>query len=115
MLKGKSPKDLQEIFSSKGKGIFPAPKDIHFECSCPDWALMCKHIAATLYAIGAKLDSKPELLFKLLGVNMDELISSSLEVHKSSILEKAANVKSDRIIELSNNPLGKLFSIDFKS
>jgi uncharacterized Zn finger protein len=99
----------------KEKGIFPIPNEIHFECSCPDWAEMCKHIAATLYAVGAKLDSKPELLFTLRGVDMNELVSSALQTHKSCILEKAANVESSRIIEMNNNPLGKLFDIDFKS
>ena len=115
LLDGKFPKDLQEVFSLKGKGIFPAPNEIHFKCSCPDWAVMCKHIAATLYAVGAKFDSKPELLFTLRGIDMNELIGSTLQAHKSSILEKVAKVKSSRIIKINNDPLSKLFGIDFKS
>ncbi len=115
LIDGKFPKELQEVFSMKGKGIFPSPKEIKFDCSCPDWAEMCKHISATLYAVGAKLDSNPELLFLLRGVNMEELISSTISAHKSSILDKATNVKSTRIIDLGNAPLSKLFDIDFKA
>ena len=48
-----------------GDGLFPAPKEIEFTCSCPNWASMCKHVAAVLYGIGARLDHQPELLFAL--------------------------------------------------
>ena len=61
LLAGKFPKGLGEIFTTQGKGLFPSPKEIDFDCSCPDWASMCKHVAATLYGIGARLDQDPEL------------------------------------------------------
>ena len=44
-------------------GLFPAPREIKMSCSCPDWAGMCKHVAATLYGVGARLDAQPDLLF----------------------------------------------------
>ena len=37
-------------------GLFPAPREIEMFCSCPDWAGMCKHVAAVLYGVGARLD-----------------------------------------------------------
>ena len=56
-------------------GLFPSPKDLVFTCSCPDWASMCKHVAAVLYGIGARLDTQPELLFALRGVDQKDLIT----------------------------------------
>jgi len=115
LLGGKFPKELQEVLSGKGKGLFPAPREISFDCDCPDWADMCKHIAASLYAVGARLDHKPELLFSLRGVDMNELISDTIEEHKSSLIDKALKVKSKRIISIKDSPLGSMFDIDFKS
>ena len=59
LIEGKFPKELDVLFKEKKYGIFPSPKEIHFNCSCPDWASMCKHVAAVLYGIGARLDSNP--------------------------------------------------------
>ena len=59
-------------------GMFPAPSSIRFGCSCPDYASMCKHVAATMYGIGARLDHAPELLFTLRRVSADELLASAL-------------------------------------
>jgi len=56
-------------------GLFPSPAEIEFSCSCPDWALMCKHVAAVLYGIGARLDEKPDLLFALRRVDQQDLIT----------------------------------------
>ena len=53
----------------RDKGLFPSPKDIKLSCSCPDWADMCKHVAAVLYGVGARLDASPELLFTLRGLD----------------------------------------------
>ena len=58
-------------------GLFPSPDEIKLSCSCPDWASMCKHVAAVLYGIGARLDQQPELLFKLHQVDEKELIAKA--------------------------------------
>lgn len=65
LIEGKFPKELDVLFKEKKYGIFPSPKEIHFDCSCPDWASMCKHVAAVLYGIGARLDSNPMLFSSL--------------------------------------------------
>ena len=57
-----------EVVTDRKDGLFPLPGEMSFHCSCPDWAVMCKHVAAVLYGVGARLDSKPELLFTLRGV-----------------------------------------------
>jgi uncharacterized Zn finger protein len=66
-----------ERVCSKGDGLFPAPEEIKLSCSCPDWADMCKHIAAALYGVGARLDEKPELLFVLRNVDQTELLAGA--------------------------------------
>ena len=77
LLKGKLSKNVMERVCRENDGLFPAPRDIKMSCTCPDWADMCKHVAATLYGAGARLDSAPELLFTLRGVDSAELIASA--------------------------------------
>ena len=75
LLQGKISDEIMRLVTDREKGLFPHPKEIHFNCNCPDWADMCKHVAAVMYGIGARLDSAPELLFKLRGVDHHELIA----------------------------------------
>ena len=77
LLKGKLSRNVMERVCRENEGLFPGPRDIKMSCSCPDWADMCKHVAATLYGAGARLDSAPELLFTLRGVDSAELIASA--------------------------------------
>jgi uncharacterized Zn finger protein len=66
---------VMERICQPGKGLFPSPKEIKFDCSCPDWASMCKHVAAVFYGVGARLDQQPELLFTLRKVDAKELVA----------------------------------------
>jgi uncharacterized Zn finger protein len=75
LLQGRFSKGVMERICRQKTGLFPAPAEIQFSCSCPDWASMCKHVAAVLYGIGARLDEKPELLFKLRKVDETDLIA----------------------------------------
>ena len=77
LLQGHFPKAVMEHLCQPGTGLFPAPKDIHFHCSCPDWAAMCKHVAATLYGVGARLDAQPELLFTLRRRDATDLVTEA--------------------------------------
>jgi uncharacterized Zn finger protein len=77
LLQGRFSKGVMERICRQGSGLFPAPGEIKFSCSCPDWAGMCKHVAAVLYGIGARLDRQPELLFKLRKVNKQDLIAGA--------------------------------------
>lgn len=112
LLAGKFPKGLGEIFTTQGKGLFPSPKEISFSCSCPDWASMCKHVAATLYGIGARLDQDPELFFKLRQVKMKDLVTEAVEGKTRELLKKARK-KTSRIIDDSD--LSDVFGIDMES
>jgi uncharacterized Zn finger protein len=77
LLQGRFSKGVMERLCQQGSGLFPSPKEITLSCSCPDWASMCKHVAAVLYGIGARLDRQPELLFKLHKVDEKELIAKA--------------------------------------
>ena len=75
LLQGRFSKGVMERVCRQKTGLFPSPDEIKLSCSCPDWADMCKHVAAVLYGIGARLDQQPELLFRLHKVDEKELIA----------------------------------------
>ena len=77
LLQGRFSQGVMERICRQNTGLFPSPKEIKLACSCPDWAGMCKHVAAVLYGIGARLDRQPELLFRLHEVNQEELIAKA--------------------------------------
>jgi uncharacterized Zn finger protein len=77
LLQGRFSKGVMERICQQRTGLFPAPAEIEFSCSCPDWASMCKHVAAVFYGIGARLDEQPELLFKLRKVDEKDLIAKA--------------------------------------
>lgn len=77
LLQGKFSKGVMERICRQNAGLFPSPKEIELSCSCPDWAGMCKHVAAVLYGIGARFDHQPELLFRLHNVDHGDLISKA--------------------------------------
>lgn len=107
LLSGNLPEELKNVFTGE-EGLFPKPQEISFNCSCPDWALMCKHVAAALYGIGARFDKEPLLFFKLRGIDVDRFISVTLESKVESML-KNVNTASPRI--LREDCIGELFGI----
>jgi uncharacterized Zn finger protein len=109
LLAGKFPKALEETFMLRDRGLFPSPKELEFDCSCPDWASMCKHVAATLYGVGARLDEDPSLFFTLRGVATEDLVSRTVSSKAEDLLKKASK-KSSRII--ADADLSSVFGID---
>ncbi len=109
LLAGKFPKALEETFMQRDRGLFPSPKEIEFDCSCPDWASMCKHVAATLYGVGARLDEEPSLFFTLRGVATEDLVRRTVSNKAEDLLKKASK-KSSRII--ADADLSSIFGID---
>jgi len=77
LLQGRFSKGVMERICRQKTGLFPSPHEIKLSCSCPDWADMCKHVAAVLYGIGARLDQQPELLFRLHEIDEKELIANA--------------------------------------
>ena len=106
LLQGRFSKGVMERVCLRGTGLFPSPAEIEFSCSCPDWATVCKHVAAVLYAIGARLDKHPELLFALHQVDESELISKVDA--EFPLTRKRPN--AEKI--LGRNNLSELFGLD---
>lgn len=105
LLQGRFSKGVMERICRKSEGLFPAPAEIKLACSCPDGAYMCKHVAATLYGVGARLDAKPELLFRMRGVDEGELIA---KVGKAMPLAAAAPTAAN----ILDGDLGAIFGLD---
>lgn len=107
LVSGEFPEELKDVFTEEG-GLFPTPREISFSCTCPDWALMCKHVAAVMYAIGVRFDENPFYFFELRGIDVDRFINVALENRLDLMLEHA-DCSSDRIISGEN--VNALFGI----
>ena len=87
LLRGKLPEPVLEKLTDPDNDLFPRSSEINLRYDCPDWADLCKHLAAVLYGVGSRLDDSPELLFKLRGVDPNDLIGSALvEATDASII-----------------------------
>jgi uncharacterized Zn finger protein len=106
LLRGRFSDHVMGIITRKETGLFPAPAEIELKCSCPDWATMCKHVAAVLYGVGARLDESPELLFALRSVNHEELITQAATA--TDLAGKTAAGGP----ELAESEIGAVFGIE---
>lgn len=110
LLAGKFPESLQDAFFARGDGLFPTPDEIEFSCSCPDWAYMCKHVAAVLYGIGNRLDKTPDMLFALRRVSMEELVERTVDATAETLLDKARTAGGEDVLDDAD--LGDVFGIE---
>ena len=106
LLQGKFSKGVMERICRQNQGLFPSPSEITLSCSCPDWADMCKHVAAVLYGVGARLDHQPELLFHLRGVDHLDLIARA-----GKALPLASKAAAGTKV-LAGDDLGDIFGLD---
>lgn len=107
LLQGQLSNQVMQIVADPNTGLFPDPNEITLSCDCPDWADMCKHIAAVLYGIAARLDHQPELLFVLRNVDHEALISADLD------MQTATSGKSKRR-RLTTQNLSNVFGVDIE-
>ena len=107
LLQGKLSKAVMERICRQREGLFPSPTEIKLSCSCPDWAGMCKHVAAVLYGVGARFDHQPELLFRLRGVDEMELIA---QAGTAAPLEKKGS--RSRKVLAEGEDLSAMFGLD---
>jgi uncharacterized Zn finger protein len=121
LLRGSLSKSVMEIVTRKGEGLFPAPREISLSCSCPDWARMCKHVAATLYGVGVRLDREPSLLFTLRGVDPGEMVEAAAEQPQaktrrpgSRLLESDGGLSAMFGVEIDEAPESALASSEPK-
>ncbi|MBR9982021.1 MAG: SWIM zinc finger family protein [Desulfatitalea sp.] len=103
LLRGQLSDQVMAIVTHQSTGLFPQPGEIQLQCSCPDWAVMCKHVAAVLYGVGNRLDDQPELLFALRGVDARELIATPIALPAET---------ADAADTLAADQLGDIFGID---
>jgi uncharacterized Zn finger protein len=106
LLQGRLSDQVMSVVTDRSEGLFPQPGEISFDCSCPDWASMCKHVSAVLYGIGARLDIKPNLLFLLRGVDHEELISADAEATISDVTARGTSKR------LTGDNFSDIFGID---
>jgi len=106
LLQGRFSNGVMTRLCAEKTGLFPSPKDILFSCSCPDWASMCKHVAAVLYGIGARLDHQPELLFTLRKVDSQDLIAKA----GSDLSKKHKGPAAAKV--LASDDLSAMFGIE---
>ena len=106
LLQGNLSGGVMKVVTRKGEGLFPSPREISLSCSCPDWATMCKHVAATLYGVGARLDDDPGLLFTLRGVDPTELVEDVVDQPMAGI-----GAGKGRVLE-TTDALSSVFGVD---
>ncbi len=104
LLQGRLSQAVMDRMCRQGTGLFPKPSEIRFSCSCLDHASMCKHVAAALYGVGARLDQSPELLFRLRAVDAGDLVAG---VDSAALASKPAG---DRM--LASEDVSALFGLD---
>ena len=102
LLQGRLSKQVMGVVTDRERGLFPKPGEIRFDCSCPDWASMCKHVASVLYGVGSRLDDRPESLFLLRGVDTEELIATEMTLPGDAGTDDA----------LADDALAGIFGID---
>jgi uncharacterized Zn finger protein len=110
LLQGKLSDEIMGIVTDRKEGMFPQPGEISYQCNCPDWAGMCKHIAAVIYGIGARLDTKPELLFQLRGIDHQELITADAATGAIT----GSGSKRSRRRSLAGKELRNVFGVDLE-
>lgn len=108
LMEGNFPPEMKALFEGED-GLFPSPREISFDCSCPDWALMCKHVAATLYGVGARFDEQPLMFFKLRGIDFNRFIDVTLANKVEMMLKNAEQPQSTRV--LREDRLTELFGV----
>lgn len=111
LLQGKLSKAVMELVTDREGGLFPKPTEIEMRCSCPDYAGMCKHLAAVMYGVGNRLDASPELLFVLRAVDHTELIAQAIPAAPAGTERSARTIAVDELgaifdIEIDDAPAG---------
>ena len=107
LLQGRLSKGVMERICRQNEGLFPSPPEINLSCSCPDSAYMCKHVAAVLYGVGARLDHQPELLFLLRGVDQKELIAQA-----GQSIPMSKQVPASRRVLAGDQDLADIFGLE---
>lgn len=86
LLAGEVPPELEQIFTAAGAPLFPQrAADLDQRCSCPDWEVPCKHLAATFYLLAEALDVDPFLLLRWRGRDREQLLARLRELRAAEV------------------------------
>jgi uncharacterized Zn finger protein len=110
LLQGRFDQGIMQRLTQAAGGLFPQPREIEVHCTCPDWARLCKHVAATLYGVGARLDASPELLFTLRDVDHLDLVGEAADAKNL-----AGALIAPAGMALGDQDLGELFGIELEA
>lgn len=114
LLEGRFPEDMTRLLTAEKTGLFPHPRGIRFSCSCPDSASLCKHVAASLYGVGARLDRDPSLFFLLRKIGMEDLVSQAVKEETQKLLQ-AKSAGESVLLDEGDGGLSALFGIDLSA
>ncbi len=110
-INGRFPDSFKEYFTSYSLNLFPKVREMTFSCSCPDWAELCKHVAAVLYGIGRKLDDDPMLLLRLRGIDTASFSEKIVNREAEKLaLSSSLSLPPGRAMDMEEASL--LFSVD---
>jgi uncharacterized Zn finger protein len=112
LLGGRLSDGVMAVVTDREKGLFPKPREIVLGCSCPDYATMCKHVAAVLYGVAARLDESPELLFTLRGVNHEELVTTKVAEAVQAVIQGGSGQGRDSRRRIAESDLADVFGVD---
>ena len=108
LLSGEMPKNIEEAFGDAKTSLFPTSKrELDTDCSCPDWANPCKHIAAVYYLLAERFDEDPFLIFKLRGRSKKGIIAA-LGKKRTATAQDESTVLSGGNVSLSGEPVPSL-------
>jgi len=119
LLAGEMPQQIEDVFQAAGTHLFPATgNDLITECSCPDWANPCKHVAAVYYLLGERFDDDPFLLFLLRGRSR-EAIAAALRARRAgeaaaeetASVEEASDARAEAEVPLLSDPPDAFWSM----
>jgi len=100
LLSGEMPQDIEEVFKQASLTLFPEKRgDLNTDCSCPDWANPCKHIAAVYILLGEEFDRDPFLIFKLRGIERNELVEMIGEIKQKPAQAKKKSAGKQKLYE----------------
>lgn len=108
LLAGRLGDGVMRVLSDPEHGLFPSAREIRFQCTCPDVADMCKHVSAVLYGVGVLLDTRPELLFTLRGVDGADLLAQAKEGAVASVVAGDGELAGADLSALFGIELGEL-------
>ena len=97
LLLGEVPPTMQQAFEPHGVSLLPrSGREIQSQCSCPDWANPCKHVAGAYYHVASLLDDDPLLLLELRGAKRQAILDAAAKSRfGQALLEHSKEAKPD--------------------